>query len=775
MASTINGSGVSTNQFTSLTGSQLTSLSGPVESPADIEADLRKLFSARRITPPQVFSDRSQFFFHDTFFNDFGLQVIPCYNFWTRDETTNDKETRGDRQLSDVPRFIRLAWQPAPDLAGNNLHSVKSTPPTTSSFTVGVNSGWKPVKFASENHNHDLVSAHGISFSLAPFEDFTLARSNLSDGYVSPGVLKTVSELRLGQIGLNPSVTPVEISNMATVDEDAFLVNPDTQGISIYEFQSNLSAIGSSTGDVSSDEISKSAQNLRTSFFNDKFLVQFSPENGGLMHMQGIDPSFPPVSLTARTALISIDEGTEPVLQLAEAVSAPDSALPSDDSMFVRGSFVDPSVAGVLSDNRLGFVSRPEHAENVIALSNLMPALELLSQSTLYNDRSSVNVVSLACPPQMDGLEYVGYVIEKYSPNAAGVFQLVEEIDIPRRDYTEYVDCKVVYGQVYRYRIKAVVRWTRDSLIGVHGIDQSSTSAPGKNSLDPILSSVSTFFSTEWNNGWAYGIVLNTFPPSYPDEFTVRPVSMKKLVVVSAKLPDDSLKDLLAMRIYKKVQDQFGNDLTEWRQIGKDFAAGNVIYFDQDVDFYQNGGNRYVYSSQMVSKHDEVSTLSEQYSVRLNNDYPVTGEFPIEFVSQAGIKFEHMGAFSVYPYRRFRTELIAQDGKFNLSGRNKVGRALMNDASYVLRVESLDTGEIRDTVGIVSYDLRPAQVNTIAVDSALTLHSQGIQLQNTQAAKKSGVGTNRVTGGGIGPSVSQADKNIDLAPNVLKNKASPTK
>jgi hypothetical protein len=246
--------------------------------------------------------------------------------------------------------------------------------------------------------------------------------------------------------------------------------------------------------------------------------------------------------------------------------------------------------------------------------------------------------------------------------------------------------------------------------MGVMGPDQNLTA--GHTSQTRAFSSYkSSYFHSEWGKRWAYGIVIDTVPPPPPDELTVRADSARKRVVVSFKLPLNQQRDIYFMRLFRKLQDQNGADITGWVRVGSNWGPENVLYFDTDVDFFQNNQIRYVYTAQTVTRHNEYSSFSDQLSTRLNKDFMTYGEYPVDFVSQAGVRVEHHGAFGTYPHRRFFTEVIVpNEVRFSFSGRSAHGNIALDGNQYFVRVESLDTGEKFDYPIEIIYNNQPARV-----------------------------------------------------------------
>ena len=244
-----------------------------------------------------------------------------------------------------------------------------------------------------------------------------------------------------------------------------------------------------------------------------------------------------------------------------------------------------------------------------------------------------------------------------------------------------------------------------------HGKDATIVPKFGSHAQS-LASHQSSYFYSEWSKKWIYGTCMDDQPPLPPDELQVRPESHRKRIVVTFRLPENHQRDILSMRLFRKLQDEHGRDLTDWLPMvhsdGKvDQAPANVIFYDRDVDFFQISKRRYVYAAQCVSRHGEDSVLSTQLAARLNKDYSSRGEFLVDCVSAQGVRLEYFGAFSVIPFQTTKVETIAQSppqkigqnpgvAAIVLTGRDTISGAQSVSGVYLLRVQSLDTGETSD-------------------------------------------------------------------------------
>jgi hypothetical protein len=638
---------------------------------------------------PMVLSKESALSHSDTLFRDFDLQCQPFYNFWVSDEETNDEQDVGDRKLVDVPRYVRLSWKRAPDLPGEPLKD---------------KDGRVRRKVFDKFTPNKSFYSRGVDFTPDHLqaENFQIPRLATANGFLSPGVLSAVVEIPDDDVH---DVLDEILDDSDFIDEDAFLDHPDTDGMSIFELKMNVQQANDpliQSSLLGSEGMDNSTLAQKSDGFDGRYSIQRPAKQGDFMRLSGIDPGsgLTMNAVTAHTDSVEDDHVIGTVRKISEP---PRRKLTS--STFAKVKFIDPGVVNISSTERLMSIRRPEHAENLLAISTFLPNLAVMSylgpqfQDQDFKDLLS-RMPSFAAPAGLKPLEYVGYVIEK-SQMKDGTFEVVDTIEIPDIETTEYYDSRVLYGETYRYRIKTIFRWTREADSDYNQDVFVSIKNSQTNKLFPYKSS---YFHSEWSAPWQYASILDTNPPPPPDELVVRPESARKRIIVTMKYPEDSQRDILKMRLYRKLQTRGGEDLTGWDIVADNFPPKNSIYVDSDVDFVEENGIRYVYAAQTVSRHKELSTLSEQLAARLNRNWKIFGEHPTEFVSNAGVKTSYFGAFSVKPFAPRHVETIVPFRRFGelseqlcsvaFAGRERLSLRPSDDRTYVIRAESLDTGEI---------------------------------------------------------------------------------
>jgi len=643
----------------------------------------------------------------NTLFTAFKFEAIPHYNYYIEDEETNDDEPRGNKKVEDIPRYIKLKWQRAPFT--DKPPSSRISPPTdkrTRSFSLRVN---KPIR-------SDIK--RGIRFDRLSAMKFGVIRKAVANGFICPGVISAIVEMPLTKAGYS-TVGPT-----ARVDEMEYLCSESTNGIELHDIQTN---INSDNGIIRASKtsvgvMSKKAKSIKGDLYDGKFSIVktssptrsiFSAHDApAAITIQGILPSSPLMTMRLVTAEKSSQSvgtfGTQeedPLIHIIyETVAAPRRV--TDMTAFTEVVFVDPAITGLVSEGKVDLIEYPEHAEVIAGLGQFLPNLCVLSETEPEIKKKS-NIPTFPATQEESGTEYVGYVIEKYTQGSDGVFQLIDEIEIPDIDCTEFIDTKVLYGGIYRYRIKIILKWTRKGNITHMGFEDGNFFDADFTQTKGLATHKSSYFTSEWGRNWRYGAIVDTKLPGPPDEFSVRTESHRKRVVVTWKLPCNSQRDIHYYRLFRKLQDGAGNDLTDWDLIDIRFGAQNVLFFDNDVKYFQDGNLKYVYAAQTVTRHDEFSFLSCQLAVRLNEQFKNEGEYPIESISAAGVRLEAIGAFATNPPARIFRETTFQDTLI-MTSRPGTNNRVFSDTTYCLRMESLDTGEKQDILVTMVFDnLKP--------------------------------------------------------------------
>jgi len=453
----------------------------------------------------------------------------------------------------------------------------------------------------------------------------------------------------------------------------------------------------------------------------------------------------------------------QPGRPTSPAVSPTRPAGQPQPAQVVKVKLLHTNLGNLYSNAHINSMTEPHHAENAIALVPFVGNLVAYAAAGVQHYRR--DVVIPGTPVAKDivkPLEYIGYVIEKFE-QINDSFQKVDTIYIPGREYDSYNDCEIKYGSFYRYRIRGVLRWSRPKEVGILGVP--STFIPANLNIDITPYEVS-YFGSEWGNEWAYSKTIDCQNPAPPDEFVVRPISNnldhlgspRPIIEITFKLPYNPQRDINKMTLWRKLIDENNVEVDDWKQIQEqsgvdrqgdllsisvdfeheqddmtgmkilarekeqtavfvEYAPFNARFVDENIAY----GFKYVYAALCHTKHGETSKLSDQLAARVNKDWNRDGEFPVEFVSCAGVDKDYdTGPFRTYPEIRTRTEVITNTkydhekdkwipAVVGFTGQTRIAQKMLSGNNYMVRVESLDTGEHIDIPVTIVMDNQPEQ------------------------------------------------------------------
>lgn len=742
---------------------------------------------------PRLLSQESGFAPFETLYHEFNFEAIPVYNFWEQDEEKISVD-RGNVPLEEMPRYIRLVWDEAPDLkdpAQFQKRSLSSFSPDSRDQFIQLS----PFGFGA----HSVVGANleGRNFLPAHLQPSSFEQNvnQAANGFVSPGIVQSVVSVR------PESISTPSFPSFSLVDEDEYLSSPSFWGIPYSEFNAALwrrkSSVFIAQQVINPDLISTTTSNEKHYLFDGQFAVCNSTQ-GNNFNLRAQNSSSPAISLNSMTATSEKDTAVPRVLQLLDSLSYEQKVGKVAHS--VKTNFIDTNFAGAVSSERVNNVQEPHEAESIIALSTIAGNLVTYAAAGMQNINKDWSIPSFSAPSSLKPLEYIGYIIEKYEQQD-GSFKLVDTIYIPGKEYTEFVDSKVKYGSNYRYRIRSALRWVRPRGIGVLGKDPTRLSPPGSD-VASLTPNDASYFTSEWSTSWAYASLIDRTPPNPPDEIMVRPHSAgetnpddpdhdgKPFIEIVMKLPGNPQQDINKMVIYRKLQDESGVDLTPWIQIKElsaeqrqgnrvtfitqfqhqqdditgtkfdtqqikrnetfvEFAPLNCRFRDFDVGFFGvDNSFRYVYAGACFTRHGERSSLSDQIAARLNVDWRKNGEFSVDFVSCSGVdKDFDVGIFGTYPERRWRSEVIFKPnlktnkpGTIGLSGQSRVAQKMLSNSDYVMRIESLDNGEYFDVpVNIKVNNIQEEVTTKVVPETAIIAQDSAPPSQGKEDSSSSSI------------------------------------
>ncbi len=141
------------------------------------------------------------------------------------------------------------------------------------------------------------------------------------------------------------------------------------------------------------------------------------------------------------------------------------------------------STLSFLRDPSLIRATVPNASFSDMYMSSSAPSLDPSSKLSLAVLAETVSDVSIerAEPtgfdslPEFLGIQYVGYVIYKQRlDKSTGEWHTTDEYKIVGADASSFIDTRVAYGEIYRYRMKTILRFTRKEVISEVVTDNSS-------------------------------------------------------------------------------------------------------------------------------------------------------------------------------------------------------------------------------------------------------------------------------------------------------------
>jgi len=364
-------------------------------------------------------------------------------------------------------------------------------------------------------------------------------------------------------------------------------------------------------------------------------------------------------------------------------------------------TFTGGTALGILAATNVENVTSRPHLESVLELAAFSTEFGLVSTLDDVVDDHRVQEPAVQSPEGLPPIEYIGYIIEKQVLRG-GIFSTVEEIEVPDPSVDFIVDVKVAYGSVYRYRIRTVLRWTHGSNVNLKGViveDPFDTRTASR----PLAPQTSHFVNSSWSD-YETVAVLDLSPPDPPDELIVRVNSARGVANISWRFPNNPQGDISHFHLYRRSM-KAEIFTSPWERL-MSFPAANGRYADM-IKPSPDRSERYVYAMTSTTLHNESSKLSPQISCRINPAHMYEGEDGVRQVSQAGVDLQAHGALSVSPPRRESLKVLAKR-RVSLYPRTGLSKFVSQDVDIVLRLESLDTGQIRD----ILIDL-----NNLAVDA----------------------------------------------------------
>lgn len=357
----------------------------------------------------------------------------------------------------------------------------------------------------------------------------------------------------------------------------------------------------------------------------------------------------------------------------------------------VTAILVGQAALGLLQTSPTEADSR-EHVETSLVVSAFSTEIALLDALDDQAGEAGVDPPSQTTSQTTVSLTYTGYLIERQRLDDSGVFVDDRRFTVSGVTRDRYLDTGVAYGRVYRYRISSIVRWVHRADLDVErlAVDVRQHATPMPNGQ-----MVLRYMRSSWSE-YVNAVVLDTDLPHPPRELALHPISRDSEVIVRWGVPDNEQGDIASLNLYRRTR-RAGVFTSGWALIASGLAVSNGLYRDRGIPF--RDPDELVYALTSVSVHGQVSGLSEQLSCRLVRQGE---ELEVRLVSFPGIPLEAHGAFSVNP-TRFGGGAVTCKASITVSPRVGPSAYVNIDSDFVLRIQSLETGEAIDLPISVVY------------------------------------------------------------------------
>lgn len=352
---------------------------------------------------------------------------------------------------------------------------------------------------------------------------------------------------------------------------------------------------------------------------------------------------------------------------------------------------IGQAALGVLA-SPVSFTDTREHTEASLITSTFSTEIGLMDALDDQVTEASVDAPSHETSQVNPSLTYTGYVIERQRLGSDGVFVNDRRFVIAGSDRGAFTDHGISYGVVYRYRISSIVKWVHSSELRVAGLSsdvaqQSNPTVNGQMTLRYMRSSWSPYVNV---------VVLDTDLPSPPKQLTVLHDRKMSGIRISWVLPENVQEDISYLSLYRRTMLN-GVFTSDWKRIASDIPMRNGLYLDRDdIPAYPG---QVVYAMTSTSIHGQVSDLSEQIFYQSARG---KGEGATGIVSFPGAPLKSYGNFSVMPVR-FKDEDLVCENSITVSPRVGPSSYMNIDADYVLRVQSIETGQFTDILLSLAY------------------------------------------------------------------------
>lgn len=281
--------------------------------------------------------------------------------------------------------------------------------------------------------------------------------------------------------------------------------------------------------------------------------------------------------------------------------------------------------------------------------------------------------------------DYVGYVIEKSRYTEDGSYETIDLIAIEGKDGTEFIDWKIAYGEVYRYRIRSIFRFYNvNDLLMFFDSDDSLTRNQTTTYVDRSLIPIRKvfYFDSSFSDPEECE-TTEIVRPNAPVNVRLFASSYDRKIFITWSQKNQN-RDIVGFNVYKRAKND--ENIIFSRVNSQPLDIRNNFYFDYDIEVDVD----YLYTIESIDFHGNFSPLSAQYFIR------TTSTSPDVRICEAKQKFYDIEGREL---GEFKVTLGANAIIFKRNFAININPLFKNadiDDTFVLRATSLDTGQKKE-------------------------------------------------------------------------------
>lgn len=279
--------------------------------------------------------------------------------------------------------------------------------------------------------------------------------------------------------------------------------------------------------------------------------------------------------------------------------------------------------------------------------------------------------------------DYIGYVIEKERLAENGIdFQLLDVITIPGKNHLEYIDTKIAYGEIYRYKIRSIFRFVNNHNLSMYN---DSDSILTKNQtvdyvdINYAIRTSRTFYYDSPDSEAVSISVEESVRPDPPSGVKLFAKSKENKIFITWNQKNQN-RDVVGFNVYRRrlTEERFLKLNQELIGVRDNFY--NDFDLIKDVD--------YVYAIEAVDVHGNFSKLSNQFYIRVKEIINFDGSFCEE---KSFFLFEEGRELGDILPKKTRDDLILVKNKLKININPLFVNTDEND-TFLLKITSLETG-----------------------------------------------------------------------------------